>query len=172
MMIIHAVQKLLNTSRIEAPLYLSQADENQKLYSWYARLASTTFAGKLLVLYVHEPSYLTVLVPGRTLKSTWPEFKVRLESLLTRHHFPASFISHELNAADSFIVSKTNSKSMLAIMNQMLFTIEAFCHRVDRYEDINLQHIEDSFIKSPRTDKTSKWGYSTPLDFWRRQLSF
>ncbi|HKZ66783.1 MAG TPA: hypothetical protein VJ111_10525 [Chitinophagaceae bacterium] len=57
MLIIHAVQKLLYTSRIKASLYVTQPGDGQLLHSWYARLLPSGFPGKLLVMYVHDPHY-------------------------------------------------------------------------------------------------------------------
>lgn|GEM_PF-5729969 len=47
MLIIHSVQKLLNTSRLEGSLYITQPNENQLLHSWYARLLASGFPGKI-----------------------------------------------------------------------------------------------------------------------------
>ena len=68
--IIHAVQKLLNTSRLKAAQYVSEGAKDQLLHRWYARLVSTGFPGKLLVMYVHEPSLLTVVCRGKTIGGT------------------------------------------------------------------------------------------------------
>jgi hypothetical protein len=70
MIIFHAVQKLLNTSRIKPVLFVSHPNEGQQLHSWYARLLSTGLPGKLLVIYVHEPSLMTIVCKG---KSALPE---------------------------------------------------------------------------------------------------
>jgi hypothetical protein len=47
MIIIHGVQKLLNTSRLKPALYISEASENQHLHSWYARLLATRNCRKI-----------------------------------------------------------------------------------------------------------------------------
>ena len=82
MIIIHAVQKLLNTGKLKPALFISQPSAGQHLHSWYAKLLSTGFRGKLLVMYVHEPSLLTVLTKGKTINSTLPQFYTRLPQLL------------------------------------------------------------------------------------------
>jgi hypothetical protein len=61
MIIIHAVQKLLNTSALMPQLYISQPSENQELHAWYAKTVATGYAGKSLVMYVHDPSLLMVI---------------------------------------------------------------------------------------------------------------
>ncbi|WP_394370764.1 DUF6933 domain-containing protein [Chitinophaga rhizophila] len=90
--IIHAVQKLLNTSRLEAVQYISEPDQGQLLHSWYARLIRTGFSGKLLVMYVHEPSLLLVICKGKTIGKTWNEFVRRLPALMQRIGFSEHLI--------------------------------------------------------------------------------
>jgi hypothetical protein len=109
MIIIHGVQKLLNTSRLKPALYISEASENQHLHSWYARLLATGIAGKLMVMYVHQPSLMTILCKGRTIQTTWAEFGMRLPLLMSRFHFPKDFIELEMQEMNGYIVSKTNS---------------------------------------------------------------
>jgi hypothetical protein len=119
MIILHAVQKLLKTSRLKPALYLSAPTEGQQLHSWYVKLASAGFPGKLLTMYVHEPSLLTVLTKGRSIKTTLPQFYERLPQLLQRHGFRQDFIGHEMQlVTEGYVVSKTNSKSMLGFMNE------------------------------------------------------
>src|SRR6516162_11094175 len=96
MIIIHSVQKLLNTSRLKAFLYISQPDKDQLLHSWYAGLVATGYTGKLLVQYVHEPSLMAVICKGKTISGTWDQFKDRLEGLLRRFEFPQAFIEGEM----------------------------------------------------------------------------
>ena len=45
--IIHAVQKLLNTSRVKADLFITKPSDSQEMHSWYAKLVPTSFQGKL-----------------------------------------------------------------------------------------------------------------------------
>jgi hypothetical protein len=96
MIIIHAVQKLLNTSRLKTSLYVTAPSEGQRMHHWYARLFSSTFPGKLFVMYVHQPSLLLVVCRGKTIAGTWPEFLVRLPALLERHKFKPEFIAKEM----------------------------------------------------------------------------
>jgi len=66
MLVIHSVLKLLNTSRLETSLYITQPNQGQHLHGWYARLVATTFRGKMLVMYVHEPSLVVVVCKEKT----------------------------------------------------------------------------------------------------------
>jgi hypothetical protein len=169
MIIIHAVQKLLNTSRLKPVLYVSQPDEGQLLHSWYARLLATGFPGKLLVIYVHEPSLMTIVCRGKTIQGTWQEFRQRLEGLLRRFQFSPSFIGSELKQLDGYVVSKTQSKSILAHMNQMILQLEYDCYRFDQYQTISLDYMEDIMMDHYHQYADSPTAYVTPRIYWKNK---
>jgi hypothetical protein len=139
--IIHAVQKLLNISRLKAGQSVSEGGKGQLLHSWYAKLVNTGFSGKLLVIYVHETSLLTVLCRGKTIGSTWEEFCRRLPGVLAKVGFNEEQIRFEISQADSYVVAKTSSRSMLSYMNQMTLMLEL--HEYPSYEQISLDEMED-----------------------------
>lgn len=165
--IIHSVQKLLNTSRLKAVHYISHPGEEQVLHYWYARLVSTGFPGKLLVMYVHEPSLLTVVCSGKTIQGTWESFCKRLLALLERFEFPLTFIQSEMAQMDSYKVAKTNSKSMLAYMNQMVVLLEIGCESYAAYESILQDEMENNMMKYLYSTGNKNAPYTTPEDYWK-----
>jgi len=170
MLIIHSVQKLLNTSRLEVSLYITHPNPGQHLHSWYARLLATGFRGKMLVMYVHEPSLTVVLCKGKTIQGTWDPFIFRVQQLLLRFQFPNDFITAELALAEGYAVSRTNSKSMLSFMNQLVFELEYECGRFGNFDDIDLDTLENRMMDRPhQTGKTGR-DYLTPLEYWRREI--
>lgn len=170
MIIIHSVQKLLNTSRLEASLYITKPNQGQHLHSWYARLLSSGFPGKMMVMYVHEPSLMVVICKGKTIQGTWESFLERLGKLLSKFQFPESFVKSELSQAEGYTVSKTDSKSMLAFMNQIIFELEYECGRFHNYDDIPLDEMEERMMDRPhQTGKTGR-DYLTPLQYWQREI--
>ncbi|HEY4289184.1 MAG TPA: hypothetical protein VGN00_18915 [Puia sp.] len=171
MLIIHSVQKLLNTSRVQASLFISQPDSGQHLHSWYARLLATGYPGKMFVMYVHEPSMMAVICKGKTIQGTWETFRKRLELLLRKYQFPEAFIHSELSQAEGYTVSKTNSRSILGFMNQMAFEIEVHCQMTQRYDAISIDDLEGRMI-----DRIYQFGkrfhdYRTPLQYWEQEIS-
>ena len=157
MIIIHAVQKLQNTSRLKAPLYVSEPSPTQVLHRWYARLVNTGFPGKMLVMYMHDPSGLTILVHGKTIQSTQFYFRDRLLRLLLRHGFSPLFIEREMvYLEEGFVVGKTDSRSMLARMNQMSYNIEYQCTKSASYEGIPIEWMEDEITDYPIVDPATK----------------
>jgi len=170
MLVIHAAQKLLNTSRLKASMYVTQPANGQLMHSWYARLLASGFQGKLFVMYVHEPSLLTVICRGKTINRTWPEFLVRLPALIQRFNFPLAFIEREMKQADGYVIAKTISKSILAHMNQMVFQLEYDCRRFDSYESISLDYLEDRMMDNFYRTGDKVRPYTTPREFWQQRL--
>ncbi len=165
----HATQKLLNIGRIKPVLYVSEPAPGQRLHNWYAALCGSGFPGKMLLLYIHEPSLLTVVVKGKTIASTINNFRTQLKQLLYRHKFSESFIEKELEYAADYIVGKTSNKSMLAHINQMVFQVTTYNLRFDNYDEIDLAEHEDIFMDWIYKSKGQK-DYQTPMEYWIKEL--
>jgi hypothetical protein len=166
MIILHAVQKLLNTSGLKPAMYISAPSENQYLHAWYAKLLSTGFAGRQLVMYVHEPSLLLVLTRGKSINTTLPSFFSRLPQLLKRNHFKQEFIEQEMALAqEGYVISKTNNRSMLASMNAITVNIEDSCRMAPLYDLINLDKIEDDYLDW-LTLNAASGKYLRTKDYW------
>ena len=124
----------------------------------------------MMVMYVHEPSLMVVICKGKTIQGTWETFLNRLEKLLSRFQFQASFVSSELSQAEGYTVSKTNSKSMLSFMNQLVFELEYDCRRFPHFDSISLDRLEDSMMDRPHQTGKRQMDYLTPLEYWRREI--
>lgn len=170
MIIIHAVQKLLNISRLKPVLYISEPSSQQELHSWYAKLIPTSFRGKLIVVYVHEPSLLIVLTKGKTITGTVQEFYLRLEAMMRRNNFKPEFIEKEIKFVnEGYVVSKTNSKSILASMNAITKNIEYRCSTFKSYELIDLDAIEDSFMEWLTYNPSKPHRLRRTSDYWKEK---
>jgi hypothetical protein len=168
--IIHSVQKLLNTSRLKASLYITQPNEGQYLHSWYARLLASGFPGKMMVMYVHEPSLMTVICKGKTIQGTWEPFLKRLQQLLVRYEFPETFIQKELFQAEGYAVSRTNSRSLLSHMNQIVFELEYVGRMAKDYDHISLDSLEAGLMGRPYQYGKRLYDYRTPLQYWQKEI--
>jgi len=165
--ILHAVQKLLNTSRLEAVQYISEPDQGQLLHSWYARLIKTGFSGKLLVMYVHEPSLLTVICKGKTIGKTWDEFVNRLPALLRKIGFSEHLIQSEMSFMNNYIVAKTSSKAILGHMNDMIVMLEYQCKRYPSYESISEDELENNMTQYLYGTRNKGLHYITSVGYWK-----
>jgi hypothetical protein len=165
----HATQKLLNTSRIKSVLYVSEPSPGQRLHNWYVVLCGSGFTGKMLLLYIHEPSLLTVVVKGKTITSTIDNFRKQLKQLLYRQEFPKSFIEKEMLYGTDYTVGKTSNKSMLAHINQMVLQVTTYNLRYADYDEIDTAVHEDIFMDWLYKGKGQK-DYQTPLKYWMKEL--
>jgi hypothetical protein len=169
-LIIHAVQKLLNTSNLKASLFITAPNQGQYLHDWYARLLPSGFPGKMMVMYVHNPSLMAVICKGKTIQGTWENFIIRLEQILRRFSFPEAIIKNELMQADGYIVSRTDSRSILGFMNQMVFELGYCCDRFDSYDAISLDILEDSIMSRLYQCGKNLSDYRTALQFWAQEI--
>jgi hypothetical protein len=121
-------------------------------------------------MYVHDPSLLTVLCKGKTIQGTIPQFNERLESLLTRLHFDEAFIEKELPLVkEGFVVSKTNSKSMLGKMNALAASMVYNCRQYPTYDTIDTDQIE-MYYSTWLTGLPGKPHiYTTAINYWKEK---
>ena len=167
---VHCTKKLLNTSRLEGPLLITSKAETQLMHDWYLTLSGSGFAGKFFVVYCHQLSLLTIIVPGKTIKKTFDEFKIRLLNLLTRFEFPKYFIDLEKKLTEEYVVGKTNSRSMLAHLNEINYHNEWRFKKFVSYDTIDLVAIENMIMDMLYSIKGEK-EYNTPTKYWEKELN-
>jgi hypothetical protein len=117
------------------------------LGEWYANTITSSFKGKSFVIYVHNPSLITIVVAGKTIKKTFLEFAKRLNNLLTRFSFPAAFIKEQMSAFDSHIITKTDSRKMLGFMNSITDQLISRMYSYENFEEIDLEEEENILMK-------------------------
>lgn len=169
MLHLQATKKLLSSSRLAGELFITKEDKQQYLQNWYVTLTGSGFPGKFIVMYVHQPSLLTIFVKGKTIKNTFPEFIQRLRSLLERFAFPAEFIETELSKTSVYAAGKTSNRSMLSHINQMLLNVDWWVRRYSSYEAIDLVWMENQLMDYLFKSKGQK-DYSFPLKYWEEKL--
>jgi len=74
-----------------------------------------------------------------------------------------------MSHAESYVVAKTNSRSMLSYMNQMTLVLE--WHDYPSYENISLDEMEDQLINYLYSTKDKKLDYTSPGEYWRKFLN-
>jgi hypothetical protein len=140
---IRATNKLLHISGI-----VSTKDEREPLETlpgeWYAGIVSLLRPGKLAVHFLHYPTYISILIPGKSLNKLIPLFPEKVSSYLKRHGYTKLESSFQLNTNPE--VFATNSRSMLAHMNQIKYELEYHFASTYSIEEINFEHIEDQCL--------------------------
>lgn len=139
-MIIRGTGKLLRTSGIKAVKNTNEIN-SELPGEWYAGLVSTGKRGKLAIHFLHHPTMLTVLVNGKSLNKALPVFQERAEKLIKRMGYSNLLPQFQLQTEPE--IYATNSRSMLAHMNQLRFNIEYHLYMAEDMEDINWDFIEE-----------------------------
>ena len=156
-MIIRATKKLLNTSGMKPVINLNEP-ETPLPGEWYAGLISTGRPGKMLIHFLHSSTKLSILCPGKSLNRALPLFPERLEQLLRRLGY--SRLTFQFQVHTKPVILTTNSRSMLAHMNQMKYAIVYSVVLAEGFKDINYDDIEDllsdMLLSSPGPGKYEK----------------
>jgi hypothetical protein len=113
---IHATKKLLDRMResLDDPV----RDPSTKLGNWFAK---PLFWQPQYAIFVSESTFLPVfapLAPASTLAARFPD---ELAATLRAHGTPESFIADELAAMDGVVVSRTNSRQVVGVLNEFAF---------------------------------------------------
>jgi hypothetical protein len=138
------------------------------LNEWFVDITGLGSPGKTALLFVHRTTYLTIIVPGRSLLKAIPEFISRLEKLLIRHNVSQYMAGKIIDGLDPAVICKTNDRKTLGIMNERkyeLFALFQFRFDITRFSNWDL--LEDEimdYLNKPREGK----GYSRPVDeLWK-----
>jgi hypothetical protein len=162
MYIIRATQKLLNTSRKKP-----SPEDSRDLptnFEWHAHIISTTFRGKLAVIYVHSVTKLAIIIPGKTIQYTSLILPGRIDALLSRHGIDQD-IKSKLIPQGEPIILKTNNKSVLGYINEFNLALNHWFCEYSSYESINYNWLEDHLIGYLLSAKEN---YTTPLKLLKK----
>ncbi len=157
-MIIRATKQLLKLSRI--PSVKNTAELITPFPGeWYANQV-TRFDGKYTAIhFLHNPTRISILVPGTDLNASIPVLKERAMSLLMRNGYGRLLFLYSLESPPSIFA--TNSRSVIASMNQMRYGIEYHLSMPEINEEINLDEIEDIQLQYLFTTKEKKLNFSS-----------
>lgn len=113
---VYATKKLLD--RLKEPLEDPVAEPTTKLGNWYAK---PIFWKPQYALFVSESTFLPVLVPLAPASTLLRRFPIVLAMTLEAHGVPRSFINEEIDAMQSVGVSKTRSRQLVGVLNELAF---------------------------------------------------
>ena len=166
-MIIRATKKLLNTSRIE-PIKNLNESKDPFPGEWYAGLVPTGRPGSMLIHFLHSSTKLSIICPGKSIKKELLVFPERLEELLRRLGY--SKLIFQFQAHTTQEIYTTNSRSMLAYMNQMKYAIEYRLALAEVFEEIINSDIED-MLSDMLLSTTGPRKYEKPTDILQRLVN-
>lgn len=164
MLLLRCTQRLLKGSGI-SPLADPPA-ATLPLGEWYANRIPLPFRGRTAVLYTSSDTLLSVVVPGRAVRTTLPVFLERMPALLRRLDLPDAWAElHRVPTGDVAYATTASRRvlgSMNDLANQVWFDVEAYpC-----WEAIDWDEIEERLSTVP----LSLLAYSSP-DLVARRLA-
>jgi hypothetical protein len=111
-----ATKKLLERMResVDDPV----KDPSTKLGNWFAK---PLFWRPQYAIFVSESTFLPVFAPLAPASTLALRFSDELAATLRVHGAPKSFIAGELSAMDDVVVSRTNSRQVLGVLNEFAF---------------------------------------------------
>ena len=139
-MIIRATKKVLNMSKM-VPDKVNTILTDNLPGEWYVDLISLGRPGKFGFHFIHHPTLISVVLPGRSLSTIFQNFTKSTRSLLTRHGYGKLIPLFNLESVPH--IYSTNSRSMLAYLNQVKWDSEYHCHNAPSVDEIDFAWIED-----------------------------
>ncbi len=168
---IKATKKLLNIAGIKAT-----KDPNPSGYElpgeWFASMVSMNRPGKLAIHFLHHPTLLTIVIPGKSLNKVLPLLPGRIASLLKRHGYEKLESLFYLDSEPE--IYSTDSRTQLGHMNWLKYNIEYHLALAETTDDINFEWIDDIHFNSLFSEKTSGRKYIRPkkiLDDFAQKMS-
>jgi hypothetical protein len=157
---IRATAKVLNISKIK-PI----SDDSPTIQSmpgeWYAGVLSLLQPGKLAIHFLHTPTYISIIIPGKSLNKAVLFLPARIENLLKRTGYESLISQYQTGTPEIF---KTNNKSMLGYLNQMKLEIE--CLLTYRYPpgEIDFDDLENNYLSYLFRGKLVGSSFTSPYE--------
>lgn len=118
---IHCTKKLLD--RVKPPESTASTNATTFLGNWYA---TELFWKPQIAFLINERTLLPVLMPLAPASELAQRFPEHLSSVLIEHGAPHALIERELAAMADFQYSKTASRSLVGVLNQLTYLAEGY----------------------------------------------
>lgn len=151
-MIIRATKKVLNLNRIK-PVKKDLELSNGLPGEWFVDIVSLGEQGKFALLYIHNPTRISVIVPGRSIKKGINSFQERVTDYLTRFGYEKLIPYYELDSKPEILA--TNNRSVLGHLNQIKWDVEYRSATASDKDKIDFTRIENLFIDFLFTTKAT-----------------
>lgn len=146
-MLIRCTQKLLKASSIKPEEV--EIEPEQLFGEWYATTVSLPFPGRIVVMFTSASTLLTVLAPGRVLRTTVPVFRQRLASLLHRLHLPPEWRDRQLEPLGGVSFAAARDRRVLGCVNHLGHILQGDSEFLFPAGDIDLDRLEMRLAEVP-----------------------
>jgi len=165
-MIIKATNKLLNISRIKSekcPIEMAGMFPGE----WYANLVSQLIPGKFVIHFLHYPTFISILVPVKSVQKASKILPTRASDLLKRHGFQK--LTNKYSLDSEIKIYKSDNRSIQGNLNNIKYDIEYQFSRYFADEIIELADIEDLEMDYLFGGKSIK-GYKSTINILKNEL--
>lgn len=163
MVLIRATRRLLSASTgrklgsgfRDAEAFLSDGPlpDVGPLAMWYGNIVSLPYPGRSLVLFTAADTMLSVVAPGRSLRTTVPVFQRRVPLLLLRLRLPGAWIQARVDDLTEVQVARAGAHSLdrrvLGTMTDATYQIRAESEAVGTFDRLDLDRVEDRLARVP-----------------------
>ena len=134
---------------------------------WYVNLVPT-FRGDVF-LFVNDPTILSVVLPVNSGSDPESGFCERVLNLYRRLSFSEDVINHEAGEMQSFLYTKTESRSILGLMKDVAWQLQCWAEELVPGFGNTLETFELAMSQSPHKPKQYK-SHVYPLDIAHRLI--
>lgn len=156
MIVLRCTQRLLKGSGYAVVAEPPASD--LPLGEWHVKVISLPFPGRSVVMYTSSNTLLTVVAPGRSLRTTIPIFQQRLPALLARLQLPAAWVARHAAGAAEVCVAPTANRGVLASMIDLAKTLRSDAYAASSFDRVDLNYLEFRLSEPPM----GMTGYRTP----------
>ena len=159
MILLQATRRLLKgsdaLSRSDALSGSDAPSVEGPLSTWYATTVALPYPGRSLVLFSSAETLVSVVAPGRSLRTTLPVFQQRVPRLLRRLRVPEAWVA--ARAADLAQVhvtragALTTDRRVLGTMADLRHQIRADATAAGAFDRLDLDAVEDGLAEVPLT---------------------
>lgn len=155
MVLIRATRRLLAASGRNPKALLSSGPlpDVGPLGTWYANVVSLPHPGRSLVLFTEAETMLSVVAPGRSLRTTLPVFQRRAPALLLRLGLPEPWVEARTDALAEVHVARagalTVDRTVLGTMNDTVVQIYAHAWAAETFDRLDLDRLEARLADVP-----------------------
>lgn len=146
MIVVRCTQRLLKHSGIKPEVDLPAP--TAILGEWYANVIGVPIGGHTVVLHTHNPTRLTVIVPGRSVRTTGASFKLRLLEFLRRLRIPEEAVARQKGQMDQVHYVRMADRSVLGTMNEFDKAICLRAAMAGSMERFDLSRMEDELSET------------------------
>ncbi|MBB6463332.1 DUF6933 domain-containing protein [Flammeovirga kamogawensis] len=166
-MIFSCTQKVLEKAKKYHEVAKEKPDVGQN--NWYVNLLP--LGRKKGLLFIHsETLYMTFLPDAtvKTIKNLDQEFRLQLQEDLLWCGYEEASVNNYLEQSTSTSICKTNSRRVLGIMNEVMFSFPLFLEDATSRTDL-LTRLNDMLYTYPGIDKKKE--YRTPNEEMKKLLN-